>query len=252
MSQIRGAVRGFGNARLTPFAKSLWTAATSIRFAGTLFPHVMTVIRLRDGSVMLHSPCRPSPALFDDIAQIGGVAHVVAPNWFHDLYLREYRAAYPSATFWAPRLLRRQHSGIVDEVLDRAASASWTSELPHESLAGLLSFDEAVFFHVSTRTLIVADFLTNAVADETTPAFTRLGYRLFGLDGQLKVFPFLRWFGFSSRSSMRRVATQIAAWDPGRVIVGHGCPIASGASSKLHAALSWLHAKNSRCSSDAT
>lgn len=234
----------FGDNRLKPFADSLWTATTPIRFAGTWFPHVMTVIRLRDGSVMLHSPCRPSAALFDEIAEIGAVAHVVAPNWFHDLYLHEYRAAYPGAAFWAPALLGWQHPGLIDEVLGAANSTSWAAELPHVALSGLLSFDEAIFFHVPSRTLIVADFLMDAVADEKTPAFTRIGYRLFGLNGRLKVFPLLRWFGVSSRPSMQRAAEQIIAWDPRRVIVGHGYPIINSVSDELRAALSWLPLKD--------
>lgn len=229
-----------GDGKLKPFVDSLWTATTPIRFVGTWFPHVMAAVRLRDGSVMLHSPCRPSAELFDDIARIGAVAHVVAPNWFHDLYLREYRAAYPNATFWAPEFLRRQHSGIINEVLDGTASAPWAAELLQVSLSGLLSFDEAIFFHVRSRTLIVADFLMNAVADEKTPAFTRLGYRLFGLGGRLKVFPPLRWFGINSRPSMRRAAAQIVAWDPEHVIVGHGHPMLGGVSGELRTALSWL------------
>lgn len=233
------AKNGFGDGRLKPFVDSLWTATTPIRFAGTWFPHVMTVVRLRDGSVMLHSPCRPSAALLDEIAQIGAVAHVVAPNWFHDLYLREYRAAYPRAAFWGPRLLRRQHSEIIDEVLDAATSAPWAAELAHVSLSGLLSFDEAIFFYARNRTLIVADFLTNAVADQKTPALTRLGYRFFRLDGRLRVFPILRCFGFSSRMSMRSAAAQIIAWDPQHVIVGHGHPLLGGVSGELRAALSW-------------
>lgn len=230
--------------RLKPFVNSLWTATTPIRFVGTWFPHVMTVVQLKDGGVMLHSPCRPSPALFDDIARLGVVSHIIAPNWFHDLYLREYRAAYPNATFWAPGFLRRQCPGIINEVLDAATSAPWAAELPHVSLSGLLSFDEAIFFHVATRTLIVADFLMNAVADEQTPAFTRLGYRLFGLDGRLQVFPLLRWFGLSSRPSMRRAAAQIVAWDPEHVIVAHGQRVVADVSGELRTALSWLQTKD--------
>lgn len=232
----------FGDGRLKPFVDSLWTATTPIRFAGTWFPHVMTVVRLRNESVMLHSPCRPSAALFDEIAQVGAVAHVVAPNWFHDLYLREYRAAYPAAAFWAPAFLGRQHPGLIDGVLNAATTPF--AELPHIALSGLLSFDETIFFHVPSRTLIVADLLMNAVADEKTPAFTRIGYRLFGLDGRLKVFPLLRWFGVSSRPSMRRAAEQIVAWDPQHVIVGHGYPMINSISDKLRAALSWLPIKD--------
>jgi hypothetical protein len=215
----------FGDGTLVPFVDSLWTAATPVRFAGTWFSHVMTVVRLRNGSALLHSPCRPSGALLDAVAEIGSVAHVVAPNWFHDLYLREYRASYPNAAFWGPRLLQRQHPALIDNVLDADLKAPWADELPYIPLSGLLSFDEAVFFHVASGTLIVADLLTNASTDGNAPPFTRLGYRLVGLDGRLKVFPPLRWLGFTSRASLRRAVSQIAAWNPDRLIVGHGYPI---------------------------
>lgn len=198
----------------------------------------MTVVRLRDGSVLLHSPCRPSRALLDAVAAIGTVAHVVAPNWFHDLYLREYRAIYPNATFWGPRFLQRQHPALIDDLLDAGSKAPWADELPYISLSGLLSFDEAVFFHVATGTLIVADLLTNASANGSAPLFTRLGYRFFGLNGRLKIFPLLRRLGFTSRTSLQQALSQIAAWNPDRLIVGHGYPIESGAARLLREALS--------------
>lgn len=237
---------GVGDGALTPFADSLWTAATPVRFAGTWFPHVMTAVRLSDGNVLLHSPCRPSASLLEDVARIGSVSHIIAPNWFHDLYLREYRVACPMATFWGPRLLRRQRPALIDEVLDPHARAPWADELPYISLAGLLSFDEAVFFHIATGTLIVADLLTNVSTNESAPPLTRLGYRLFGLDGHLKVFPLLRWLGFTSRASLQRAVLQITTWNPDRLIVGHGYPIASGATSQLRSALNPMQASYSR------
>lgn len=222
--------------RLEPFAESLWTATTPIRFAGTWFPHVMTVVRLDDGGVLLHSPCEPSATLFEDIARIGRITHVVAPNWFHDVYLREYRRAYPNAKFWGPRFLRNRQPSVIDEILDETVATPWTGELPFASLRGLLSFDESVFFHVAARTLIVADLLMNATADASAPLWTRLGYRFFGLDGTVKIFPLLQWVGYSSRPSLRRLAARICDWNPERLIVGHGKPVYD-ASQAVHQAL---------------
>jgi hypothetical protein len=101
------AVSGALAWRLTPLAESVWVAATPIRLAGVWFPHVMTAIRLDDGTVLLHSPCRLSDELRADLEPLGKVADVVAPNWFHDLYLADYRRTYPAAVFWAPVMLRR-------------------------------------------------------------------------------------------------------------------------------------------------
>jgi hypothetical protein len=49
-----------GDGTLVPFADSLWTTTTPIRFAMTWFPHVITVVRLADRGVLLHSLCKPS------------------------------------------------------------------------------------------------------------------------------------------------------------------------------------------------
>lgn len=226
----------FGDGSLKPFTNSIWIATTPIRFFGTWFPHVMTVVRLNDGTLLLHSPCRSSPELVEAIAAIGNVAHIVAPNWFHDLYLDEYRAIYPNATLWGPAFLKKQRPSLVDTVLD-IDPTPWEAEMPHVSLRGLLTFDESIFYHRASETAIVADFLMNAVANERTPLLTRIGYAFFGLRGQLKVFPILHWFGIAHRASMRQVANALIAWHPQRLIVGHGTPLAHDAFDELEQAL---------------
>lgn len=221
-------------------SESIWTVTTPIRFFGTWFPHVMTIVRLCSDDIVLHSPCRPSARIMKAIDDLGAVAHVVAPNWFHDLYLAQYRHMYPNATFWAPPLLQRRHRSLIDVGLNQNTRPPWFNEMPHTTLSGLLSFDECVFFHRSSKTLIVADLLVNASASSTAPLLTRLGYRFLGLDGSLKVFPVLRWFGFTSRPSMRRTARQVLEWEPDSLVVGHGTPLRQSATPQLRQALAWL------------
>ncbi len=227
----------FGKGTLERFADSVWTAATSIRFAGIWFPHVMTVIRLTDGRLLLHSPCQPSAALIDEIAKVGSVDHVVAPNWFHDLYLQDYRGLYPSANIWGPRVLQRQKPAIIDHVMEQGSQPPWFAEMPHCTLSGLLTFDESIFFHTPSKTLIVADLLANVSVNHRTPALTRLAYRITGIDGRLIMLPYLRWFSPSTRRSLRIAAQQINEWDPARLIVGHGAPITSIGAAHLAYAL---------------
>ncbi len=233
-------LRAFGDGKLQPVAESLWSATTPVRFVGTWFPHVMTVVRLTSGELVLHSPCHMSAELAGDIARLGNVAHVVAPNWFHDLYLSDYRARYPAATFWGPALLQRQHPSLIDRRLDDDARPPWFEEMPHVELPGVLTFDECVFFHKPTQTLVVADFLMNASADNNAPLLTRLGYAFFGLNGNVTVFPVLRWFGFANRASLRLGARAMLAWNPARLIVGHGTPTADAVPERLRSALSYL------------
>lgn len=230
----------FGDGKVYALTDSVWTAATPIRFAGTWFPHVMTVVRLRNGELLLHSPCRPLKVTIDAISRLGNVAHIVAPNWFHDLYLAQYKRLFADATFWAPGLLQWQHKALINRVLDETVRPPWFDEMPHVTLTGLLTFDESLFYHEPSRTLLVADFLMNGSTTAGMPAMTRLGYRFFGLDGTLKVFPILRWFGLTARSSMKRTARQILRWAPERLVVGHGAPIQRDATTCLQDAFAWL------------
>ena len=203
-------------------------------------PHVMTIVKLESGTLLLHSPCRPSDDLVAEIASLGTVSDVVAPNWFHDLYLTEYRRLYSDAAFWGPAFLRRRRKAIIDYALEGSEQPKWSGELTHIVLPGLLTFDESIFYHVSTKTLIVADVLMNAALPPGAPFLTRLGYRIFDLRGQLKVFPILRWFGVASQPTIRKAVSQIFAWSPEKLIVGHGNPINQGASAQLRAAFAWL------------
>lgn len=200
----------------------------------------MAAIRLSDGSIVLHSPCLLSEQLKVDLHKVGPVRHVVAPNWFHDLYLADYRRMYPEATFWGPSLLRRQKPRIIDRVLNEAERPPWYEEMPHIALAGPLTFDECAFFHKRTATLIVADLLMNLRAESDTPPYTKLAYRLAGLDGRLAVFPLLRWFG--PRASLKRAACRMIEWAPDSLVVGHGTPILRDATPRLRRAFRWLGA----------
>jgi hypothetical protein len=226
--------------KLQSFADSLWTSSTTIRFAGMWIPHVMTVIRLSDGSLVLHSPCFPSVDLHAQVRQLGDVAHVVAPNWFHDLYLAEYKRSYPEATFWGPPFMRRLAPRLIDRVVEDTTQTPWSNEMPHAVIRGFLTFDEAIFFHAPTRTAIVADLLMNLAADCTTPLYTRFMYKVGGVDGKLAVPPYLRWFSLTSRAELRRTAQRLMQWRPERLIVGHGLPISGDAMSRLREALDWL------------
>ena len=57
----------------------------------------MTVIRLADGGVFLHSPVHADAATRAAVDAIGPVRAIVAPNRVHHLFAGEWKAAYPQA-----------------------------------------------------------------------------------------------------------------------------------------------------------
>jgi len=226
---------------LTQFAEGLWTASIPIRFAGAWFPHVMTVLRLNDKSLLLHSPCELSDDIRADLRALGTVEQVVAPNWFHDLYLTEYRRAFPNATFWAPPLLQKlRRTRLINRSLDETVATPWVNLMPHLTLHGPFTFDESIFFHEPTKTLIVADLLMNLFSQPDTPWPTRLAYRISGLDNRLAVFPLLPWFSLTNRDGLRGAINRMLRWKPERIIVGHGEPKVGSVQTDLLGAFRWL------------
>lgn len=239
---MRHEGRGMGPASygwpVTRLVDDIWTASVPIRFAGAWFPHVMTVIRLPDGSLVLHSPCRLSENLATEINALGPVKHIIAPNWFHDLYLAEYASFYSGADLWGPRFLQKlKGRGLVNRTFDD--DPPWADVMPHHNVLGLLAFDEALFFHRPSETLIAADLLMNLAVSDDVPVLTRVAFKVFGASDGLRVFPLLR-LAVTQYGSVRDAKRQIMNWKPKNVIAGHGFPVVKDATSRLTRAFDWL------------
>jgi hypothetical protein len=97
--------------RTRPMFRSLganiWDHEMPIRFGGIPLWHRMTVIRLTNGGLVVHSPTRLDLASQEEFQRLGPIVAIIAPSWWHDLYLREYLNAYPNAKLYgAPTLVR--------------------------------------------------------------------------------------------------------------------------------------------------
>jgi hypothetical protein len=66
---------------LKPIAPDVWIADGGwIRFYGLAFPTRMTLIRLRDGGLWVHSPVADEEGLADAVAAVGPVRHLDCPE----------------------------------------------------------------------------------------------------------------------------------------------------------------------------
>ena len=142
---------------------NIWDCEIPIRFGGIPLWHRMTVIRLINGGLVVHSPTRLDVASQEEFQKLGQIVAIIAPSWWHDLYLREYLSAYPDARLYgAPTLVRWNRSLPFAELLDGLAPSLWTDEIDQVHVQGIgLFLDEIVFYHRRSRSLIVADLLFN-------------------------------------------------------------------------------------------
>src|SRR5262245_59263104 len=109
---------------LTRLDEGLFSAETEIPLPlGARLPLRMTVLRLGDGSLCLHSPVAIDDALATEIAAQGEVRHIVAPNLLHHLFVKAALDRYPRALLHAARGLAEKRPDLrIDHVLgDRDA-----------------------------------------------------------------------------------------------------------------------------------
>src|SRR5262245_59481003 len=74
----------------------LWVAERPQSFVGTQIGTRMTVIRLPDGGLFVHSPVSLGWQTRYELDGMGTVKAVVAPNRFHHLYVRDFVEQFPN------------------------------------------------------------------------------------------------------------------------------------------------------------
>ena len=136
-----------------PMTSGISTSTRSLR---------MTVMRLADGSLLLHSPVTLDPQLRRELDALGAVRYAVAPNRFHHLYAGEVSKAYPEARLWvAPGVERKRPDLEFVDVLGDEAPEPWRDEVGQIFFRGRPFENEIVFLHRASRTLILCDLAFN-------------------------------------------------------------------------------------------
>ena len=97
---------------LNELAKDLWVAWTPQSFYGLRFGARMTVVRLDDGSLLLHSPIPIDEGMKSEIDSLGHVGHIVAPNLFHHVHAQSAVALYPSAQLYVAQGLDKKRPDL--------------------------------------------------------------------------------------------------------------------------------------------
>ena len=226
------------HAPLRQLAPNIWIAERRQSFHGLEVGTRMTVIRLADGRLLLHSPVALTPDLRRELDAIGRVCFAVAPNRVHHLHAGEVAKVYPGAQLWlAPGLERKRPDLVFVAVLGDEAPAPWKGEVDQVFFRGRPYENEVTFFHRASRTLILCDLAFNFGPRAAAP--TRLLMRLlrsYGHFGPSKLDPLL----IRNRRAARESLERILAWDFDRVVVAHGDVLESGGHEALRQGYAWL------------
>jgi hypothetical protein len=199
---------------------------------GIDFARNVTLLRLRDGRVVIHSS---APFTAEDIAAIRGFG---APAWLvdatllHDTFAKEARAAFPDLPYLAPDDFAKA-SGIPTEPLD-APPSDWKDEIDVLKLDGH-RMSEYALFHRRSATLVVADLFfsfpreTRGCARFFVRHIMRLP-RLFGISVFFRMT-------ISDRQAFKSSMKALLQWNFDRLVVAHREPIDKDAKPTVEQAL---------------
>jgi len=147
---------------MEPIADGVWTEARRLRFAGVETGTRMTVVRLSDGGLFVHSPIPLRGGTREAVDALGPVKAVVAPSLFHHLSVGAWIQAYPDAVVCAcPGLERKRRDLAWQRVLGDEPEKEWRGEIDQVFFGARSLENEVVFFHRASRTLICADMIFN-------------------------------------------------------------------------------------------
>jgi short-subunit dehydrogenase len=235
-----------------PVAEDVWIVdAQPIRAGGVMpLPVRMTIIRLQNRDLLLHSPTAYTPALAAELERLGPIRHLVAPSFGHWMFLQDWQKAFPQATAWAAPGLRERAqvraSGVrIDRELEADAPPEWRAEIDQIVVAAG-AFAEVEFFHRPSRTLVLTDLVQNLEADRF-PKIWRAPVRALGSAAPRGGAPaYLRALLRTNRSEVTAAAARLIALAPDRVIFTHGRWFDAPAATALWRALSPLIPKTGK------
>jgi Domain of unknown function (DUF4336) len=205
------------------------------------FPTRMTVVRLPDGGLWLHSPVKPDEILAGAVAALGPVRHIVSPNLIHHISMASWAARFPDARIWAsPGVRKRSKVAFTDDLGDMPPP-EWSAAIDQRIARGSRILEEVIFFHAASRTLILADLIENFEPGRLHGWLTGLVYRLIGVispDGRAPAD--LRATFRGRHEKLAPVIEWMLACKPEKVVIAHGKWFEKDGTAEIRRAFSWV------------
>ena len=218
----------------------IWCARQPLRFGPIAIQTRMTVVRLGDGGLWVHSPIEPTRALVDQLHALGPVRHVVAPNRSHHLFFSPFLAAFPDATgYVAPGLEAKRPDLAAMPRLEPGQPQAWARELPSWFIDGLPVINETVWFHPQTGTLVLTDLLFCFGRDNR--GLAALAARVLGVYGRVAMSRTMKLM-VRDRAAFRRSIAPLLALDVRRIVLAHDQVVDHDARAALARAFAWVQA----------
>jgi len=223
---------------------SIWVAEQKLKYWGLEVGTRMTVIRLKNGEIIVISPIKVDEKTINQINEVGKISTIIAPNLYHHLFISDFKSVYSDAKiFAAPGLELKRQDIQFDKILNQGTIGT-QDEIEYFlfegfkvlDLKGVSTLNEIVFFHRESQTLILTD--TAFHFDESFAFTTQLAMRLIG--GYKKLEPsILEKLAIREKQKVKKTIQKVLEWDFERVIVAHGSIIENQGKEKLRQGYEW-------------
>lgn len=211
--------------RLIEIGDHIWVyEGSTVNFYGLPYSTRMTVIKLNNGDLWIHSPEKLNQELTKELNNLGRVAYLISPNKLHHLFLTEWVSEYPDVKCYASPGLEKKRCDIkFTNQLSDTPEEEWSGEIEQTVFTGSRLMEEVVFFHVTTRTLILTDLIENFNPSSFNwwqKPIARLG-GILAPDGKTPIDWRLS-FIFGNKKEAIISLNKILSWKPENVIISHG------------------------------
>lgn len=222
---------------LQPFVEGqIWTLDEPFSRAGIEFGARMTIVRLPDDSLWVHSPLEPNAETRRAIDALGTVRHIIAPNKMHYMGAKAFAEAYPEARLYGAPGLAEAHKDIhFDATLGEVPEAAWAPVLEQVIFHGN-TINEVVFLHKPSRTLIVTDFCFYLKEGNTQTLLFAKFAGVHDLPGPTPIFKMMT----RDHAKARHALDCILRWDFDRLILSHGANYHRDAKTAVRQKFAWL------------
>lgn len=203
----------------------IWILEYPIRYFGIDLFGRMTIIKLADGELIIHDPCKIDTEIKHEIDAIGEVKYIVVPGNFHHLFVTDFQQHYPDAeTFICPGLERKRPDIKFDWILGNRPDHRWEGAIDQVVVQGTRQMWEVAFFHKPSNTVILVDLLENIGDYYQHPAGLALRFWwkvVFNMWNKPKAAPEYQT-GWGKKPIVKRCLNKIISWGADRVILSHG------------------------------
>ena len=179
-------------------------------------------MRLAQDGLWIHSPTTISDNLIDEVNALGEVACTIGQNNAHTLFLMEWHSAFPQAELYVsggiPENLKLT-TGFTP--LDADFDNIWEDDFAWVFLPGFSFFDESVFLHRKSSSLLVTDYIQDHTDAEQT-LMQRFVMGPLGFKGICTAPPLKLGFFHKDKAGFSEALTRAGQWEFERIIVTHG------------------------------